>query len=77
MRSPYMQDILIYSGIAINIIGALYLMAYGMKYAYAFYTARKQRALTDSMKPTWAKKRTIGFSLMIGGSLIALLGCII
>lgn len=50
-----MQDILIYSGIAINIIGALYLMAYGMKYAYAFYTARKQRALTDSIKPTWAK----------------------
>lgn len=77
MRSYYMQDILIYTGVAINIIGALYLMAYGMKYAYAFYKARNKPAMTDSMKPTWTKKRAIGLALMIGGGLIAILGCII
>lgn len=70
MRSYYMQDILIYTGVAINIIGAYaYLMAYGMRYAYAFYKARNKPAMTDSMKPTWAKKRAIGFALMIGGVL--------
>lgn len=34
-----MQDVLIYEGIGINIVPALFLMAYAMKYAYDIKTA--------------------------------------
>ncbi|MBD5290004.1 MAG: hypothetical protein HDS26_04885 [Bacteroides sp.] len=70
-----MQDILIYGGIGINIIGALYLMAYAMKYGHAFYKARKRPIETDSLKAAWGKKRAIGFGLIIAGTLIAIIGC--
>lgn len=72
-----MQDILIYGGIAINIVGALYLMACGMKYAYIFRQLKNQSALSKSIKPRWAKKRQIGWGLMIIGIIIALIGCVI
>lgn len=72
-----MQDILIFGGIGINIIGALFLMAYAMKYGYAFHKAKGKPILIESMKPKWAKKRAIGFGLMILGCLIAIVGCVI
>ncbi len=77
MCSYYMREILIYGGIGINIIGALYLMAYAMKYTYAFYKARKQPIETSAMKPSWGKKKAIGFGLMIIGLIIAIIGCFI
>lgn len=72
-----MQDILIYGGIAINIAGALYLIACGMKYAYIFHQLKNQPAMAKSIKPRWAKKRQIGYGLMIVGIIIAIIGCII
>lgn len=72
-----MQDILIYGGIGINILGALILMAYAMKYAYAFRKANEQPAVHDAMKREWSKKRTLGFGLMIIGSAIIVLGCML
>ena len=70
-----MQDILIYGGIGINIIGALYLMAYAMKYCYAFYKARRHPIETDALKSTWGKKRIIGVGLMFVGTLLVIIGC--
>lgn len=72
-----MQDILIYGGIAINIVGALYLMACGMKYACIYRQLKNQPALSKSIKPRWTKKRQIGYGFMIIGTIIALIGCVI
>ena len=71
-----MQDILIYGGIGINIVGAIFLMAYAFKYGYAFRQARKQQMRMDELKSAWAKKRAIGFGLMIGGCIVAIIGCL-
>lgn len=72
-----MNDVLIYGGVIVNVIGAIYLMAYAMKYMYAFHKANNQPVRTDAMKPEWAKKRIIGFGLMILGGVIAIIGCYI
>lgn len=69
-----MNDILIYGGVIVNVIGALYLMAYAVKYMYAFHKAKNQPIRTDAMKPKWAKKRIVGFGLMISGAVIAIIG---
>ena len=42
--------------VIVNVIGALYLMAYAVKYMYAFHKAKNQPVRTDAMKPEWAKK---------------------
>ena len=72
-----MQDVLIYGGIGINVIGAIFLLAYAMKYAYAFHKFKNDSIQTEAMKPKWAKKRNIGFILIFLGSFIAILGCFI
>ena len=72
-----MQDIIIYCGIAINIVDALFLMAYGMKYAYAFHKSRNDSIWTEALKQKWAKMKSIGFVLILVGSLIAIIGCAI
>lgn len=69
-----MQDILIYGGIGINVVGAIFLIAYAMKYAYAFHKSKNDSIQTDSLKPKWAKKRNIGFGLIFLGSFITILG---
>lgn len=70
-----MNNILIYGGLGINIIGALFLMAYAIKYAYAFQKSKNDSIRLNALKPEWAKKRGIGFGLIIFGTLIAILGC--
>lgn len=70
-----MADILIYGGIGVNVIGALFLMAYAMKYSYAFYKAKDNPIIKNAITPGWKKKRTIGFGLMILGTVIAVIGC--
>ena len=72
-----MKDIMIYGGIAINIIGAIFLMAYAIKYAYAFHLAKNQNVRFDDLKAAWGKKRIIGFGLVILGTVIAVIGCVI
>lgn len=72
-----MQEILIYGGLGINVIGALYLMAYAIKYTYAFHKAKQQPIETSAMKSSWRKKRAIGFGVLILGAIIAYIGCIL
>ena len=72
-----MQDFFIYGGIGINIIGALFLMAYAMKYAYAFHKSKNEPIQTEVMKQEWAKKRSIGFGIIILGCIFAFIGCFI
>ena len=68
---------MIYGGISINIAGALFLMTFAMKYAYAFHKYKNYNIQTEAIKTKWAKKRNIGFGLIILGSFIAILGCLI
>lgn len=56
--SDYMQEVLIYGGIGINVLGALFLMAYAMKYAYAFHKSKNEPIRTEAMKPKLAKKKS-------------------
>lgn len=72
-----MQNILIYGGIAINIIGAIFLLAFAIKYAYVFYMTKSQHVRLNAMRPEWIKRRNTGFGLMIIGSAIAIVGCMI
>ena len=72
-----MQDVLIYGGIGINVVGAIFLIAYAMKYAYAFHKYKNDNIQTEAIKTKWAKKRNIGFGLIILGSFIAIFGCLI
>ena len=72
-----MQDFFIYGGIGINIIAALFVMAYAMKYAYAFHKSKNEPIQTEVMKQEWAKKRSIGFGLIILGCIFAFIGCFI
>ena len=69
------MDTVIYIGIAINIIGALLLMVYGIRYFQAFRQADRLTVKMDDLKAQWQQKRLIGFGLMIGGCIIALIGC--
>lgn len=52
-------------------------MAYAIKYAYAFHKSKNSPITTDALKSKWMKKRTIGFALILTGTLIAILGCAI
>lgn len=69
------MDLIIYIGIAINIIGALLLMFYAFRYYNAFKIAGRLSIKVNDLKDRWKKKRAIAFGLMIGGLLIAIIGC--
>lgn len=66
---------IIYIGIAINIIGALFLMIFAIRYYQAFRQSERLTAIMNVLKAQWARKRLIGFGLMIGGAIIAVIGC--
>lgn len=72
-----MKDILIYVGIGINIVGNIFLMAYAMKYSYAFLKAKNSPIQTEALKPQWVRIKTVGLGLIFLGILIAIIGCII
>lgn len=69
------MDFVIYLGIAINIIGAVLLMIYAMKYYRTFKEAEKMPERTKDAKAQWLRKRALGFGLMIGGAVITIIGC--
>lgn len=70
-------NILIYGGVGINIMGALLLIAYAVKYAYTFHRLKNEPVKTNVMKSQWNKKRAMCFGLIILGSLVTILGCIV
>lgn len=65
----------IIAGIAINAIGAIVLLIYAIKYYKAFKDAKRLTVKLNHLKAEWLKKRCIGFGLIIGGSIITLVGC--
>lgn len=72
-----MQDVLIYVGIGINIVGDLFTMAYAMQYSYAFFKSKNNPILRDALKTKWVRIKTVGLGLIFLGILIAIIGCVI
>lgn len=69
------MDFVIYLGIAVNIIGAILLMIYAVRYFRAFKEAERMPERMKDVRARWLKKRMLGFGLMIGGAVIAVIGC--
>ena len=53
------------------------MLAFAIKYAYVFYMTKSQHVRLNAMHPEWIKRRNTGFGLMIIGSAIAIVGCMI
>lgn len=69
------MDALIYMGFAVNIAGAIYGTVMGIKY-YPILKKSKNMPIQQSYDVSaWRSKRRVFYGLMIGGLLIALLGC--
>jgi len=71
------MNILIYIGLAVNIIGALALMVYAIRYYHAFKQAERLTVKMQELRAQWGKKRALGFGLMIAGLIIAIIGCVV
>lgn len=71
------MDFLIYTGIAVNVTGAVLLGIYAIKYYGAFKDSKRLPIKMNELKSQWAAKRRLGFGLIIGGNLIAMLGCLL
>ncbi|MDE6288048.1 MAG: hypothetical protein K2M00_04605 [Muribaculaceae bacterium] len=70
-----MQNLLIYGGIAINILGAVLLMIFAVKYYLTYRQVKNMPMRVDELRSRWYRQRTLGFGLLIGGTLIAIAGC--
>lgn len=71
------MDIVIYAGLAIDIIGAILLMIWSMKYRNEFKSAERMPMVKEELKAEWLKKRAIGFGMIIAGTIINVIGCYI
>ena len=71
------MDIVIYAGLAIDIIGAILLMICSMMYRNAFKSAERMPMVKEELKAEWLKKRAIGFGMIIAGTIITVIGCYI
>lgn len=72
-----MQEILVYGGLAINLVGALLLMGYALKYGVALRRYKGQPIIADAISPKWLKHRAIAFGVMIFGVLIVFIATLI
>lgn len=71
------MDIVIYAGLAIDIIGAILLMIWSMQYRNAFKSVERMPMVKEELKAQWLKKRAIGFGMIIAGAIITVIGCYI
>lgn len=71
------MDIVIYAGIAINIIGALLMMTFTIKYQMNLKDVGNMSEKRKDLRYRWMKKKTIGLGIMIGGTIMAVIGCLI
>lgn len=67
------MNYIIYLGIAVNIIGALFLMYWSIKYYSYFRESRGMTVKLFNLRKGWQVKRAWGWGLMIGGGVISFL----
>lgn len=68
------MEALIWIGIAVNVVGALYLMGFAVKYFFLYRSARNMPQKFAEYRARMAQKRMIGLGLMFGGAIIAIIG---
>lgn len=68
---------LIFTGIGVNILGALYLVVQGIRYWHLFARNRQLTTRMEELKIQWSFKRSVGYGTMIGGAVTALVGCLL
>lgn len=52
-------------------------MIWSMQYRNAFKSAERMPMVKEELKAEWLKKRTIGFGMIIAGTIITVIGCYI
>lgn len=72
-----MEHILFYFGIAVNIIGALLIIFFGIRYYVTYRAIKNLKLKVDELQMKWARQRIIGFTTMIGGVLLILLSTLL
>lgn len=69
--------ILFWIGIAINILGALLLGAYAVKYYFAFKDAKQMPVKFGEVKARWLSKRKIAFTMLLGGGVLTYIAALL
>lgn len=65
------MEFLIYVGVAVNVVGALMLLAFGIRYMMAIRRAERMPIREAQLKADWGRWHNIGFGLIIGGASLA------
>ena len=68
--------ILLWLGIAINIVGAIILGAYAIKYYFAFKEARQMPVKFEEVKAQWLAKRKIAFAMIFVGLILTYIAAV-
>lgn len=71
------MDAVIYTGFIINVVGAILLLYYSIKFYKAFKNAGRLTIPLESLKAEWSHKRALSWGIMLGGVIVSLLGCLI
>ena len=72
-----MQEVLIYGGILVNVIGALMLAFFAVKRMRQYKAAQKMPLRVQEIKSSWATRRWLCLCMMFGGGIITMIGCMI
>lgn len=70
------MEFLIYVGVAANVVGALILLAFGIRYMMAIRRAERMPMREAHLKADWGRWHNIGFGLIIGGASLTCIGAL-
>lgn len=68
------MQFIFYLGIAVNIVGAILLIVYAVKYYNALKTSDKLSVKTDELRSQMRYRRRISIGIMMLGWIIAMIG---
>lgn len=71
------MDIIIYLGIAINIIGAVLMFVFAIRYIMEQKKSGRLAEKCKDLRYKWLKKKAICLGMMVCGVIVAVTGCFI
>lgn len=72
-----MQNVLIYGGIVVNIVGAILLAVSAIKAIPRYKAAEKMPRRLEEERAKRIKPRMIALGMMLGGAIVTVIGCVI
>ena len=72
-----MQNVLIYGGIAINVLGALIVLVYAIKYYLVYRQVKRMPQRVEELRSKWYVQRKWGWGNLLSGTIISLIGCFV